>query len=63
MGFRLVGKLTQCNSCSLIKANHKSITKVSDLSKKSSDAGERLFVNIDGTFKLTETCFFKAMKN
>ena len=62
-GFRLVGKLKPCDACGLINAKAKPISTMHDPSKKSSDFGERFFVDTAGTFPLTVTRWHKATRN
>ena len=62
-GLRLIGKMEPCNACGIVKVKAKPISTVSDINKKATDVGERLFVDITGPFPLTATKWHKATRN
>ena len=62
-GSRLVGNLTECDACGVIKAKVASIPHTIDHVKKASDIGERLFVDISGPFQFTTTKWHRDVRN
>ena len=62
-GYRLVGKIKDCDACGAIKAKATPIPHVTDPKKKATDIGERLFVDITGPFPLTATKWHKSISN
>ena len=62
-GLRLVGKLTACDACGLIKTKASPIAKSSPDEKKSKEVGERLYVDITGPFPLTGGKWHKSIRN
>ena len=62
MGFRLIRKMMPYDFFGLIKTKAKPILTASDLSKKASDKGDTLFVDITGPFPLTATLHYKARR-
>ena len=62
-GLRLIGKMEPCDACGIVKVKAKPISTTSDPSKKATDVGERLFVDITGPFPLTATKWHKATRN
>ena len=59
-GLQLIGKMEPCNTCGIVKVKVQPIPTVSDINKKATDVGERLFVDITGPFPLTATTWHEA---
>ena len=62
-GLRLIGKMEPCNACGIVKVKAKPIPTTSDINKKATDIGERLFVDITGPFPLTATKWHRTTRN
>ena len=62
-GFRLVGKITACDACGLVKTKASPIAKSSPDEKKAKEVGERLYVDITGPFPLTGGKWHKSIRN